>query len=275
MDLVAVNTAPMDVAHVELFTEAFGIGIAVEPMDAAIGGLLVAVVDDAFNFPREGRIGAALPVVVAGLREVPEVIDDAGADEGIAGMIECNAPGIAGAFTEDLKFAGAGMDAEQSAGEVPWFLVFAVVWVFGAVRDMGRIEDSVETIQPAIGAPGEGVGEFVCIIAAEAGDNDFLLVRFAIVVGVTNEEEIGRIGDPDTTVSDGDTAGDIEAFEEDGGFVDGTVTIGVFENTDTVFSGPGLSAGIFEGFGDPVASTFIDRHGDWVDDIGFGGDEFD
>jgi hypothetical protein len=86
----------------------------------------------------------------------------------------------------------------------------------------------------------------VGVISSESGDNDFLPIGDTIAIGILNEEEVRGIGDPDTTEADGDAAGDIESFEEDAGFVDGTIPIGIFEDADTIFSGTGLSSGVFE-----------------------------
>jgi hypothetical protein len=97
----------------------------------------------------------------------------------------------------------------------------------------------------------------------------------AVAVSVSNEKDIGRIGNPDPPVSDGDAAGDIETFEKYAGFVYRPIPIGVFENTNAVLSGARLAPGVFKGLGDPVATTFVDGHGNGVDHVGFCGDEFD
>src|SRR5262249_51339553 len=104
------------------------------------------VLDDGLNLPRVGRVRAALAVVVAGLGQVPEVVDDTGADEGAALGVEGDAPGVAGAFAEDLEVLRPRVDAEHRAGE----LVF-----LAAVLDAAVVEDAVETVQPAVGPPGE------------------------------------------------------------------------------------------------------------------------
>ena len=76
------------------------------------------VLDDRADLPGERRIGPALAVVVAGLGQVPEVVDHAGADEGAAFVVPGDAPGIARPFAEELELARPRMDAEQRAGEV-------------------------------------------------------------------------------------------------------------------------------------------------------------
>src|SRR5882724_8653886 len=107
------------------------------------------VLDDGADLPGERRIRAALAMVVAGLGEVPEVIDDAGGDEGVAVVIEGEAPGIAGALAEDFELLGPGMDAEQGAREVKRLAV---------LLDDAAIEDAVQAIKPAIGAPRQEFG---------------------------------------------------------------------------------------------------------------------
>ena len=62
---VAVDAAAVDVAHVELATEFFRISVAVEVMNAAVGCLLMLMLDDRFDLPGKWRIRASLSVVVA------------------------------------------------------------------------------------------------------------------------------------------------------------------------------------------------------------------
>ena len=50
---------------------------ATAEVDAAVGRLLMLEIDDRFDLPGVRRIGSALPDVVAGLGEMPEVIDHA------------------------------------------------------------------------------------------------------------------------------------------------------------------------------------------------------
>jgi hypothetical protein len=120
---ITVDAASVNIPHIESAAEGFRVGITVVPVDSAVGGFLMSVLDDTFDFPCEGRIGAPLTVVVAGFREVPQVIDDAGTDEGFTGIIEGDTPGVAGAFAEYLEFASGRMDAEHRAGEFPAFAV--------------------------------------------------------------------------------------------------------------------------------------------------------
>ena len=79
VQLVDVDAVAVDVAHVEPFAILRRIGVAVEADECRNRRPSGAVLDDRVDLPGERRIGAALAVVVAGLGEVPEVIDDAGA----------------------------------------------------------------------------------------------------------------------------------------------------------------------------------------------------
>ena len=63
------------------------------------------VLDDRVELPGERRIRAALAMVVAGLGQVPEVVDHAGADEGAALAVEGDAPGVARPLAEELELA--------------------------------------------------------------------------------------------------------------------------------------------------------------------------
>ena len=66
------------------------------------------------------------------------------------------------------KLARPRMDAEQGAGEVE---------LLAALRDVAGVEDAVEAVEPAVGAPGERVGQLVRVVAAEAGDDDLAACR--------------------------------------------------------------------------------------------------
>ena len=121
------------------------------------------VVDDGFDLPGEGGIRAALAVVVAGLDQMPEVVDHAGGGEERARQGRWRCPRGSGPFAEEFEVPVARIDAEDGAGEVEGLAV---------VLDVRLIEDAVPAVEPAVGAPGEGVGQLVGVVAAEAGDDD-------------------------------------------------------------------------------------------------------
>ena len=85
----------------------------------AIGRLLMAVVRDRADRHRERRKRARLPLVMAGLDEMKEMIvrPMARLDDRAAFGVPREAVGIAGAFGDDLEFARARMHAPQRAVE--------------------------------------------------------------------------------------------------------------------------------------------------------------
>src|SRR5690349_11280123 len=105
-------------------------------------------------------IGSTLAVVVTGLDEMPEVIDDAGAEERTSFRVPRDTPRVARPFREELELARLGMNAKQCAGEVELLAVL--------LHD-ALVEDAVETVQPAVRSPGKRVWKLVRVIAAKAG----------------------------------------------------------------------------------------------------------
>src|SRR5262245_61435222 len=157
----------------------------------------MAVLDNRAELPGERRIGAALAMVIAGLDQMPQVVDHASADEKAALGIDRYAPGIARAFAEELELARLRMDAEQRTREA---IGVAVVALHG-----GRIEHAVEAVEPAVRAPGERVGQLVRVGAAETSDDDFRLAGRFTIGAFFIEEDVRGVGDPDATVADRDT----------------------------------------------------------------------
>ena len=143
---VAVDAASVDVAHVEFFAILLGIRIAVVPMNATVRGLLMFMADDAFDLPSERRIRATLAMVVAGFRQMPQVINHTRADEGFSFIVERDAPGIARAFAKHLELASLRVNAKHRTGEVPGLLTLFEVRILRTINNMRRIEDSVEPI---------------------------------------------------------------------------------------------------------------------------------
>ena len=159
------------------------------------------------------------------------------------------------------------MDAEDRAGE---FVGLAVPRLH-----LAGVEDAVPAVEPAVGPPGQRVGQLVGVGAAEAGRDDLAGVGLAVAVGVAEEEDVGRVGDPDAAVADGDARGDVEALGEDREPVGLAVAVGVLEDLDAVAARSGGAAGIFEALGDPDPPALVEGHGDRVDDVGLGGDDLD
>src|SRR5207244_13334836 len=78
--------------------------------------------------------------------------------------IPSEAPGVARFLAEYLELAGKVMAPPHRAGEVerPAFR-----------DDVAVIEDTVEPIQPAVGAPCQRIGQLMRVRPAEPGDDHF------------------------------------------------------------------------------------------------------
>src|SRR5262249_47411680 len=155
---------------------------------------------------------------------------------------ESDAPGIARALAENLEVLRPRMNAEQSAGELV---------LLAAVLDVAVVEDAVEAIEPAVGPPGERVGQLVRVGAAKAGDDDFRLAGRLAVGPLAVEEDVRRVGHPDAAVADRDAGGDVEALGEDGDLVVVAVAAGALQDLDAVAPRAGGTARVFEALGDP------------------------
>ena len=100
--------------------------------------------------------------------------------------------------------------------------------------DVGMVEYAVHSIEPAVRAPGEAVGQLMAVVAAKAGEDDLLLVAMAVALGVLKEQHIGGVGDVDAAVPDGDAGGDVQAVLEDRGLVVVAVVLGRFQDLHPV-----------------------------------------
>ena len=161
------------------------------------------VIDDRLDRPGERRIRPALADVVTGLDQVPEMIDHAGARKERALRVDRDAPGVARPLAPDFEDAGRGVNPEDRTRECVRLAILR--------DDLRRVEHAVPAVEPAVGAPGQGIGQLVGVVAAEAGRDDFAKVSLAVAVSVLEKEDVGRIGDPDASVADGDSRWDVEA----------------------------------------------------------------
>src|SRR6266404_6308678 len=121
----------------------------------------MAVVRNRADRNRERWERARLPLVMAGLDEMEEVIvrPMTRLDNRAALGVPRDAERIAGAFGDNLEFARAGMHPPQRAVE----LVFLAV-----VRaNPALIEHPVQTVEPAVRSPGQRVRQLVRVRAAE------------------------------------------------------------------------------------------------------------
>ena len=95
---------------------------------------------------------------------------------------------------------------------------------------------------------------------------------WGVAVGERDEEEVGWGADPDAVESDGDAGREGGLVEEDGGFVEGAIAFGVFEDEDAVFGFAG-AVGVVGIFENPEASAIVEGVGDGLDDIRFATNE--
>ena len=206
---------------------------------------------------------------------MPQVIDHARRKEELTLIVDRNSPGVAGAFSENIELFGVRIDPPQGTSERPAGVVFFVVRVVFAVLHVRVVKDSIETIQPAVWPPGQRVRQFVGIVSAPAGEEDFGLVGFQIAIGVLQEEQIRRVTDPDPAVSDVDPRRDVEPLGKDRDLIDLAVLIGVFQDLDPVAARPGLAARVFKAFRHPEPTLLVDAHGDGIHDLWLAGDDLD
>src|SRR5437667_2403993 len=89
--------------------------------------------------------------------------NDAGLDETLAVLIEIYAPGIAGAFPEDLENVFGGMIAPYAGIDTGALLVGRAGFADVRVR-----EHTMAAVEPAIRTPGEGAERFVGVLVSPA-----------------------------------------------------------------------------------------------------------
>src|SRR5260370_12284085 len=125
------------------------------------------------------------------------MVDGACADERTAVGVPGDAPRIARAFAEKLKRACAGIEAKHGAREPE---------IAAALFDVARVEDSVKTIEPAVGTPGERVRQLMCIVASEARDDDFGLACCFPIGANAIKENVAAIRNPNAAITHRDSA---------------------------------------------------------------------
>ncbi len=111
-----------------------------------------------------------------------------------------------------------------------------------AMLDVARVEDAVPAVEPAVRAPGQGVGELVGVVAAEAGDDDLAGIGLAVAVGVFQEEDVRASSPPRRPVAHRDAGGDVQPFGENLERVGLTVAVRVLNHLDPVSAHAGRAA---------------------------------
>ena len=167
--------------------------------------------------------------------------DDAGFDEGLAVLVEVEAPGVAGAVGEDLEDVPGRMIAPDAGVDR-----HALVVRRARLADARMREDAVAAVEPAVRAPGEGVQRLVRVLVAPAVEQDLRRAgRLVLAVLDRDEQQIRRRADPDAAEADLQAADQVQALHEDRALVERAVAVGVLEDQDAVacasFSGCGAS----------------------------------
>src|SRR5205814_2311534 len=103
----------------------------------------------------QGAVLAKALDVIAALDVMAERLGGVAAGEELAVAIEVDPPGVAAPFGEQLELPGDGVVAPDALLELD-------------AADVGRHRAALRPIQPAIGSPGQRVGEGVGILHAEA-----------------------------------------------------------------------------------------------------------
>ena len=243
------------------------IRIRVEKRDAAIRRLLMAVVRDRANRNRERRKRARLPLVMAGLDEMEEMIvrPMTRLDNRAALGVPRDAVGIARAFGDDLEFARARMHPPERAVE---FVFLAVVRANAAL-----IEHAVQSVEPAVRSPRQRIRQLVRVRAAKAGEHHFAADFLAVLLA--QEEKVGRVEHPHAAVADRHARGNVQPFGKDGDLVRAPIGVRVFENLHPIAADARRLARILDALGNPDAPAIIESHRDGIHDVRFAGDEFD
>ena len=244
-----------------LIDHAAGVGVAAAERvgleavaDVPLVAGVVPVVGDGFDVVIGVRVEvqAALPLVAGTRNDVQEVGDDAGGGEEVAVLVVVEAPGVGGAVGIDFELVADGVITPDAGVERD-----SLVGGGARLADFAVREDAVTAVEPAVGAPDEAVERFVGVFVAESVEEDsgtgwdvfwrrkhwrdasatrpdWFAVWLIVGVFVGNKEEIGGGTDPDAAEAEFQAADEVEAFVEDGAFVEGAVEIGVFEDEDAV-----------------------------------------
>ena len=127
-------------------------------------------------------------------------------------------------------------------------------------------KDSVATVKPTVWSPNERVECFMCVLVTKTIQQDpRLAVRPVIAIFVRDEKHVGSSTDPHATEANLQPTNKIESFGKGFSRVKLAVARSVFEDNDCISALPFRSAhGIRVGFGNPQASTMIDRKSYWL-----------
>ena len=161
--------------------------------------------------------------VVASLNAVKhDEAADVGAGEELAVAVEVEAPHVATALAEQLESLGRRMISPDTLLELD-------------APNLGGDGASLQTVEPAVRAPGQRVCHRVGVFHAEAGEKDLgIAIGPIVAVAVGVEEQVRRLEDEDTAVAEGQPAREIQAGHEIMSAIDAAVSVDVFEDRDAI-----------------------------------------
>ncbi len=200
---------------------------------------------------------------------MPQMADDAVGEEGLAVLVEVEAPGVGGAVADDFKGLAGRVIAPDAAVEGG-----ALVVGSAGPADARLGQDAVAAVQPAVRPPGQAVEHIVAGTQAPAVEDHLGLAGDSVAEG--DEEQVRGAAGPDAAVADLDAGQVVGLVPEDGTLVKGAVAVGILENEDAVLSlAVGRPLGIGEALGHPEPAAVVEGQGNRLADLRLAGEEGD
>ena len=151
---------------------------------------------------------SGLTLVAAAGEDVIKMWDDARGDEHLTMLVVIETPRVARAFGEDFELLGQRMQTPHTGIDA------LALGIRGAgLTDVGMGEDAVTAIEPTIGTPRETIQRLVRVLHRPAIEDHPWLAGLILRI-LRNEKKFRGGSNPDTAVTDLDTAHEIKAFVE-------------------------------------------------------------
>ena len=239
-----------------------------------VGALVAGVVDVVGGLPDvvEGERVEVLPglaLVTPALDDVPQVRDDARLGPELAVLVEIDAPGVACALREHLELVLRRVVAPDAGVD------FRPLEVARArLAHVGVGEHAMAPVEPAVGAPGEGVERLMGVLVGETVEQDLgRAIGLVVAILVGDEEQVRGRADPDAAEAHFKSADKIQPLGENGPILGHAVAVRVFQNDDAVFALPlGLANWVGHPLSHPEPSPRVDRHRDRLHDVRLAGE---
>ena len=272
---VLLQTATVDATEDHTVAEPLRHVRHVETQQARVGpaGFFVeSVIRDFLDVAVAVRVvrGARLALVNPARHHVVQVRDDAARQNDLpVGVAPIHAPRVARALAENLELLRLRVQAPHG-GVHPRF--GAVERLHGALR-----EDAMQSVEPAVGAPGEGVERLVRVaLVVPAIEEDLRLPGGLRLIPVAHgdEHQMRSRADPNAAEADFNAADEVQFLHEDRALVELAVAVGVLKDQDAIlaFTLEGALR-IVHALDDPEPSTVIQAEGDGLHHVGFAGKE--